>query len=109
MTKTDWTAEEVRAVAGAIEFRGGHFNPIASKMLTYLAKRIEADESAVPACWRYYNSLGEVVSEWIDGVPPDRHFDLCNNDITDQITIERAFTHPPAQPAQVDKCCCGEP
>jgi hypothetical protein len=54
-----------------------------------------------PVVWRYYNLLGEVVSEWIDGNTPDKHFDLCGNDITDQITVERAYLAPPIDIAAV--------
>lgn len=103
-----YTAEEVRAMAKMV---GDEFSPHAGLMLTAYAERIKADEGAVPACWRYYNSLGEVVSEWIDGVPPERHYSYPNNeDITDQITVECAYTRPPAQAAQVDfPECTGNP
>ena len=53
MTKTDWTAEEVWAIgAWCQENSSGIYrnSAIAAHMLAHLANRIEADESAVPAC-----------------------------------------------------------
>lgn len=45
--------------------------------------------------WRYRNWLGEVVSEWIDGQPPEKLFDLCGNEIVG-CTIESAYPPPQA-------------
>lgn len=60
-----------------------------------------AQEKAEPvACWRYRNSLGEVVSEWVDGEPPQKLYDLCGQEITD-CTIEVAYTAPPAERVKV--------
>jgi hypothetical protein len=46
------------------------------------------------ACWRYRNMLGEVVSEWIDGKPPERLFDLCGNELVG-CTVEVAYSAQP--------------
>jgi len=43
--------------------------------------------------WRGCNSNGEVVTEWIDGAPPENMFDLCGNAASFD-KIERAYRHP---------------
>lgn len=35
--------------------------------------------SSEPVAWRGINSLGEVVTEWTEGTPPDTSVDLCGN------------------------------
>ena len=57
MTKTDWTAEEVRAVASKLHVPNEwvDINTLAA-MLTAFAERIAADESAVP--------VAEVGRDW---------------------------------------------
>lgn len=44
----------------------------ASNALSQASKR-------APVAWRGCNADGEVVTEWIDGVPPERMTDLCGN------------------------------
>lgn len=46
-----------------------------------------------PIAWRGCNSDGEVVTEWIDGAPPEKMFDLCGNAASFD-KIERAYSHP---------------
>ncbi|BFO03363.1 hypothetical protein KNHN1_17410 [Pseudomonas guariconensis] len=53
-----------------------------------------------PAAWRGLNELGEVVTEWIDGVPPASMVDLCGNPAS-FASIERAYTH--ADPGEVER------
>ncbi|MEK2607752.1 hypothetical protein WLF18_01340 [Pseudomonas shirazensis] len=53
-----------------------------------------------PVAWRGINELGEIVTEWIDGSPPDRMVDLCGN--PDSFAkIELAYTH--TDPAEVER------
>ena len=52
-----------------------------------------------PAAWRGLNELGEVVTEWIDGVPPASMVDLCGNPAS-FASIERAYTH--ADPGEAE-------
>ena len=45
-----------------------------------IQKRWDGNEQSAPGevvAWRGINELGEVVTEWIDGVPPERMVDLC--------------------------------
>ena len=46
--------------------------------------------AAQPVAWRGLNSLGEVVTEWIDGAPPETSVDLCGNPASFS-TIELAY------------------
>lgn len=45
-----------------------------------------------PVAWRGINELGEVVTEWIDGVPPERMVDLRGNPGS-FAKIELAYSH----------------
>lgn len=56
MTKTDWTAEEVREKAHAYSLRG---DSRTAAMLDTLAERIEANESAVPVAWLVVDAKGK--------------------------------------------------
>ncbi|MFK0092939.1 hypothetical protein [Pseudomonas sp. NPDC090592] len=53
-----------------------------------------------PVAWRGINDLDEVVTEWIDGVPPESMVDLCGNRAS-FAKIERAYTH--ADPGEVER------
>lgn len=92
MTKTDWTAEEVRDYADACRLL--HKGPVIADMLDNLAKRIAADEGAVPV--GYFNAA----------------FGSLGFKLTQMAGYEPVYTH---LPARVDKlpqlggCCCGEP
>lgn len=58
-------------------------------------------EAGAIACWRYRNELDEIVSEWIDGVPPKYLRDVQTGgrvDITD-LKIDVAYTRPSPSPA----------
>ena len=57
---------------------------------------VERVEQEVVAAWRGINDVGEVVTEWIDGAPPECMTDLCVNDAT-YAQIELAYATP--QPA----------
>lgn len=46
--------------------------------------------SPEPVAWRGLNSLGEVVTEWIDGAPPETSVDLCDNPASFE-TVELAY------------------
>lgn len=37
------------------------------------ARRLGVVDKPTPVAWRYRNSLGEIVSEWIDGQPNEYH------------------------------------
>lgn len=52
-----------------------------------------------PVAWRGLNELGEIVTEWVDGVPPSSMVDLCGNPAS-FARIEQAYTH--AEPSEVE-------
>lgn len=52
-------------------------------------------EGQEPVAWRGCNADGEVVTDWIDGVPPEHMTDLCGNPSSFD-KIELAYTTPPA-------------
>ncbi len=53
-----------------------------------------------PVAWRGLNELGEVATDWIDGVPPSSMVDLCGNPAS-FASIEQAYTH--ADPSEVER------
>ncbi|WEA18670.1 hypothetical protein [Pseudomonas juntendi] len=53
-----------------------------------------------PVAWRGLNDLGEVVTEWIDGVPPESIVDLCGNPAS-FAKIEQAYSH--ADPGEAER------
>ncbi|WP_053092275.1 hypothetical protein [Pseudomonas putida] len=53
-----------------------------------------------PVAWRGLNELGEVVTDWIDGVPPSSMVDLCGNPAS-FASIEQAYTH--TAPGEVER------
>jgi hypothetical protein len=57
-------------------------------------------ERQEPVAWRGCNADGEVVTDWIDGVPPELMTDLCGNTSSFD-KIEMAYTSPPAPVAVV--------
>ena len=59
-----------------------------------------------PVAWRGLNELGEVVTEWIDGVPPASMVDLCGNPGS-FASIELAYTY--ADPGEVEQFPHGSP
>lgn len=59
-----------------------------------------AQHQGEPVAWRGINELGEVVTDWIDGIPPSSMVNLCGN--PDSFArIEQAYTH--ADPAEVER------
>lgn len=53
-----------------------------------------------PVAWRGINELGEVVTDWIDGVPPSAMVDLGGNPAS-FASIEQAYTH--ADPGEFER------
>lgn len=64
-------------------------------------KQSSTQDRGEVACWRYLNAGGEVVTEWIDGTPPDKHFDICGNEILGG-SVEVAYTRSNAKAGEVD-------
>jgi len=60
-----------------------------------------AQPQGEPVAWRGLNADGEVVTEWIDGIPPERMTDLCGNAASFD-KIERAYAEQPAPVAWID-------
>ncbi|MBV4514997.1 hypothetical protein [Pseudomonas kurunegalensis] len=54
-----------------------------------------------PAAWRGINELGDIVTEWIDGAPPEAMVDLCGQPAS-FASLELAYSH--ADPAEVERC-----
>lgn len=86
-----WTKEEAERDAAAT---GQPVIPFGA--LTGAVKQHQGD----PVAWRGINELGEVVTDWIDGVPPSRMVDLCGNPAS-FASIEQAYTH--AEPGEVER------
>lgn len=59
-----------------------------------------AQRQGGPVAWRGLNAGGEVVTEWIDGQPPERMTDLCGNAASFD-KIEHAYAEQPAPVAVV--------
>lgn len=55
-------------------------------------RAILAQHQGEPVAWRGINELGEVVTDWIDGTPPESMVDLCGNSGSYD-KIELAYTH----------------
>ncbi|MBK5008433.1 hypothetical protein IAE33_000293 [Pseudomonas sp. S60] len=53
-----------------------------------------------PVAWRGINELGDIVTEWIDGAPPEAMVDLCGQPAS-FASLELAYTH--ADPAEVER------
>ncbi len=64
----------------------------ARKELRALLAQPAAQHQGEPVAWRGINELGEVVTEWIDGVPPERMVDLRGNPGS-FAKIELAYSH----------------
>lgn len=99
MTKTEWTKEKVRREAANQKIFGSER---ACEMLTAFAERIEADERALPVAWAATDDDGHVGLGLTKANARAATRPECSR-------LFPLFTHPPAQPAKVDKCCCGEP
>lgn len=54
-----------------------------------------AQHQGEPVAWRSLNSDGEIVTEWIDGIPPNRMADLSGNAARFD-KLERAYAEHPA-------------
>ena len=95
MTKTDWTKEEVRAVAKDVVESISCVDPLfkARDMLTAYAERIEADESAVPVAWMRRTIRHKRIGGREEGERVMSASKVYPDD-------EPLFSHPPAQPAQ---------
>jgi hypothetical protein len=100
MTKTDWTAEEVRnqALLCAMSF------PTIASMLDAFAERIEADESAAQ-----HASIREGFEKWAVGeeltISRDEIFGIYTDFATEfrwVAWLKGALSRRPAQPAQVE-------
>lgn len=72
--------------------------------LTWMARAAHDNPSSQhqgePVAWRGLNAGGEVVTEWIDGQPPERMTDLCGNAASFD-KIEHAYAEHPAPVAVV--------
>ena len=86
-----WTKEEAERDAAAA---GQPVIPFGA--LTGAVKQHQGE----PVAWRGINELGEVVTDWIDGVPPSRMVDLCGNPAS-FASIEQAYTH--VEPSEVER------
>lgn len=53
-------------------------------------------EKQEPVAFRLLNQLGEVMTEWHDGKPPEKFADLCGNPVVD-IQVQEAYAAPVAQ------------
>ena len=69
-----------------------------------LAENLAERHQGKPVAWRGINDLGEVVTDWIDGTPPESMVDLCGNP-AGFASIEQAYTHADAgeveRPSQI--------
>jgi hypothetical protein len=98
MTKTDWTAEEVREYADRIDGDGGEVSLRKCQEIIYaFANRIEADESAVPAVWANKVELQDQITR---KAKPGCVYCIDAADHQTGLFTEPLFTRPPAQPAQ---------
>jgi hypothetical protein len=89
--------------------RGYGFDPAYVTGAQEQLKQIEAILTAAPAqgqqvgqepaCHRLRNCLGEVITEWKDGPPPEQITDICGVVQTD-VTVEVAYTALQPAPAQ---------
>lgn len=52
--------------------------------------------------WRGINELGEVVTDWQDGTPPPKLYDLCGNEAS-YASIQLAYATPAAAPGVTDE------
>lgn len=65
-----------------------------------LAPELERPEVVA---FRLLNQLGEVMTEWHDGSPPEKFADLCGNPVTDvQVQVQVAYAAP-ARVAELEK------
>lgn len=70
------------------------------------AKFVELEKQE-PVAFRLLNQLGEVMTEWHDGKPPEKFVDLCGNPVVD-IQVQEAYAAPVAKAQQLhdmDKQC----
>ncbi|MFT0866012.1 hypothetical protein [Pseudomonas sp. CAM1A] len=72
---------------------------IARELRAALAKPAEQHQ-AEPVAWRGVNELGDIVTEWIDGAPPEAMVDLCGNPAS-FASLELAYTN--ADPGEVER------
>jgi hypothetical protein len=97
MTKTDWTAEEVRRFAVNLRYRD---YAESADVMDAFAERIEADESAVPFGWVFqHGDTGLMCFCENDGVNNPENF-AANN--PRHHLCGPAYAHPPAQATQVN-------
>lgn len=52
-----------------------------------------AQAGQVPVAFRLLNQLGEAITEWEDGAPPEKFADLCGNPVTD-VRVQAAYAAP---------------
>lgn len=94
-----------------LRFKSGNSVPVTSIRLTddewhQLRRLVSAARPApepaamgVVACWRGLNSLGEVVTDWIDGPKPEKLCDLHGTE-ADYASTQFAYFSPPAPAAR---------
>jgi hypothetical protein len=77
-----------------------HRGAVAWGIVCGLLEKPAEQHQGEPAAWRGLNELGEVVTEWVDGVPPSSMVDLYGNSAS-FASIEQAYTH--ADPGEVER------
>ena len=76
-----------------------NLRPVGTQAMDCPDCKSAAESHTQPVAWRGCNADGEVVTEWIDGVPPERMTDLCGNAARFD-KIERAYAEQPAPVAE---------
>jgi len=88
-----WTKEEAERDAAATGLPIVGLGPLT---VSASAEQYQGE----PVAWRGINDLGEVVTEWIDGAPPESMVDLCGNPAS-FAKIDRAYAHD--DPVEVER------
>lgn len=68
--------------------------------IPFLVPASQLQPQGEPVAWRGMNAYGEVVTDWVDGRPPDSMVDLCGNAAMYD-GIELAYAEQPAPVAAV--------
>lgn len=109
MTKTDWTADPAfdAWVKTLPEKHWAKYDLSACRLgwEAKKAKRIAADESAVPTCWslRHKDGAGALFADCMYGNEDDARNDaIALNGESGQLIPVPLFTHPPAQAVDVE-------
>lgn len=91
------TAEHLEAIARNSQADSENLFRL-DALLSAQGKASAAPEQGAVA-WRGINELGEVVTEWVDGQPPESMVDLCGNPDS-YASIELSYTH--ADPSELE-------